>query len=385
MKRAEALDHAWDQIIRGQDYPVEQLSPADIATIRTIHANANRPEPSSAFARRLREDLMDAASLTLIPDDGLLPSPNGHRGESQLTLLASPHALPWERRWHLSQFTTAALVILVIVAALLAPGPRLWGTEPTAGDESLLMVPAVGTPTIGGTPIADSIAVETLLDTVVADLPAGSGTTSLLRWTLQPSAEALVVPPAKGPRFFVVESGEVIASEAGIEQQLSAGDVYLPADPEQEVAIRVSGPEAATVLRGVVANTLTQSSFDADVHHYEFLLDAYTDVLPGGSGRLVLEQATLSPGSALPPLEISPFVWMTLGNGTLGMTLEGADVPFPWTAGKERTVQSADGLPVEISPGTRMTLRNAGDGPLVLLRLTLTPIATGNVAATPTP
>ena len=80
----------------------------------------------------------------------------------------------------------------------------------------------------------------------------------------------------------MVESGEVIATEAGIEHRLSAGDVYLPDDPKQEVAYRVSGTQAATLLRGVVAKILTTASFDANAHHYDFLLEAFTTALPEG-------------------------------------------------------------------------------------------------------
>jgi hypothetical protein len=385
MARAEALDHAWDLVIRGQADDSAPLSPADVATIQSIHANTHRPEPNPAFAQRLREELMGTTPLTANPD-GVMPfSPNSHRSVDHRALLASSFPRPSNGRWRLPQFTTTALVVLVIAAALLAVGSERWGSVPSTGNEDLAIIPAVSTPTNSGTPTAEAIAVETLLDAVVTNLPAGSGTMSLLRWTLQPSAQALVVPAAEGPRFFAVESGEVTVTEASVEHRLGAGESYLPADPEQEIAIRVSGPEAATLLRGVVAKTLASASFDGEVHHYDFLLDAYSDALPGGSGRLVFERVTLAPGSALSPTEVSPFVWTTLGAGTLGMTLEGDDLPFPFMSGKERTVQSVGALPTTIAPGTRMTLRNAGDSPLILLRLALTPVTTKGVAATPAP
>ena len=172
MERAETIDHVWDQIIRGQEGVAADFY-GHIAAMRTIHANAHRPEPSPAFARRLREELRRAAPPTAISDDVMRPSPNGHGGGNRLTLLASSRSLPDERPRRLSQLTTAALVVLAIAATLMVFFPGRWGAAPSASDEHLAMIPAVSTPT------AETIAVETLLDVVVEDLPAGAGTATL--------------------------------------------------------------------------------------------------------------------------------------------------------------------------------------------------------------
>jgi hypothetical protein len=64
------------------------------------------------------------------------------------------------------------------------------------------------------------------------------------------------------------------------------------------------------------------------------------------------------------------------------MTLEGERLPFRWKSGAERTFRYGQYLPA-LQPGTRMTLRNAADDPLVLYRLTLTPIASNATTAGP--
>ena len=64
----------------------------------------------------------------------------------------------------------------------------------------------------------------------------------------------------------------------------------------------------------------------------------------------------------------------------MGMTLEGETLPFRWKSGAERTFRSGQYLPA-LRPGTRMTLRNAEDDPLVLYRLTLMPMGGGTPTA----
>lgn len=68
------------------------------------------------------------------------------------------------------------------------------------------------------------------------------------------------------------------------------------------------------------------------------------------------------------------------------MLLEG-QMPFLWEPGQERTFYRGQAWPQRPDPlinplmsgGTQMTLRNAGDDPLVLYRLTLTASA-GQIA-----
>ena len=58
--------------------------------------------------------------------------------------------------------------------------------------------------------------------------------------------------------------------------------------------------------------------------------------------------------------------------GRVGITLEGARLPFRWKPGEERKFAGGESLPF-IAPGTQLTLRNVEERPVVIYRLTLTP------------
>ena len=61
-----------------------------------------------------------------------------------------------------------------------------------------------------------------------------------------------------------------------------------------------------------------------------------------------------------------------IASGTLGLTLQGRGLPSGWRAGQERQLSTDRPMP-PVNPGTRMTLRNAGDAPLDLYRLEFLP------------
>ncbi len=149
LERGAALDHLWDRVSCGQDGGTELRDSADLAAIRAIHANTQRPEPSPAFARRLREDLMHAAPLDTISDDLMRPGLHGRRGGSPLPLLALVHPFPREQRWSIS-LATAALVLLVILGSYLAFGGPLPGKTP---EEPAILPALEATPSVESTPV----------------------------------------------------------------------------------------------------------------------------------------------------------------------------------------------------------------------------------------
>jgi hypothetical protein len=161
-----------------------------------------------------------------------------------------------------------------------------------------------------------------------------------------------------------------------------AGDVYSAANPEQEVAFQVSGAETASLLRGYVSQSSRSGTWDMATHRYEWLIEVVIYEQPGGSGRLILEQLSLPAGRDLPPLTASPWVWFEVGEGPLGLTLEGDELAVGWTAKEERMVRVGSlTLSPPISAGPHMTRRNAGDDPLVLYPMTLTPSDAGTSGA----
>jgi hypothetical protein len=369
------LRRYWDEIARGEPATPDDLDPDLAALIRRLHALPDVPPPDPIFARRLRESLMHATTTPLpLTDPRTSLGRNGQSTPPVRRPILS--ALPVSPvHWAPARLVTALLVILVLIGSVLAVG-RGW---PEPQDDTPLLLPAMS-----GTPAAEIVVTETLFDAAVDGLPTAWGEVVLIRWTLRPSNQPLIFPPTNGAQVFLVESGEVTVTESGGEHPLAAGEVYVVTDPEQEVTFRHGGPEEATLLRGMVVTSWMTASADRLATSTEFLVEYSSSTLPGGSGRLVAERLTLPPGSALPPQEAGPFVWMEVGEGTLGLTLEGEDLPPGWTTGEEQAARFSLGLP-PIPAGTRMTLRNAGDDPLVLYRMTLAPDAAEAAAGTAIP
>jgi hypothetical protein len=223
---------------------------------------------------------------------------------------------------------------------------------------------------------------ETLLDATTAGLPSDFAVVGVMRWALQPSPQPLIVPPHGGPVLVMVERGQLTATQHGVETGLAAGEIFAPNDPEQEVSLHVRGAEETVILvvgfqaLGFAADCSWGS--DSLGHTPHVLIWTPAHALPRGSVDLRLQRLTVPPGSSLPAHEASPLTWMSVGEGELGLTLEG-QMPFLWEPGQERTLYRGQAWPQIPDPiinplmsgSTRMLLRNAGDDSLVLYRLTL--------------
>jgi hypothetical protein len=233
---------------------------------------------------------------------------------------------------------------------------------------------------------------ETLLEAVTNGLPNDFAVIDVMRWALRPVSEPLVMPPYGGPVLVMVERGQLTARQHGVETRLETGDVFAPTDDEEEVYLQVRGAEEARILivafQALGFATACFWGSNPLVHDKHVLIEqtpAHT--LPQGSVRLRLERLTVPPGRSLPAHEASSLVWTSVGKGVLGLTLQG-QMPFLWEPGKERTLYPGQPWPQIPDPivnpllsgRTQMTLRNAGEDPLVLYRLTLTPSG-GEMAA----
>lgn len=357
--RNEALDRFWDQIVQSQPGDAEELDPEAMVTIRRLHAHDDRPGPHTGFTHRLREELMHAHIHALAAaSPGGLATPLGPE---------QPAALPRDASRPIPGFlqtALAAVLVLAILGGYLALGPGRWARR---GDAPVYLPALSGTPATGAT-----VVTETLFDVHVEGLPSGIGAAALIRWTLRPSEQAHLAPPQDGLRFFVVESGEVTVTEGETTVRLAAGQAFIAADQKQEVAFRPRGPDPAILYRGFVAKGLTAANWDPKTETWDWLVDGASVTMPGGSGGLVVERLTLPLGSSLPPLPATPLVWTAVASGILGLTLEGDQLLTDSAAAEELLLRNGSRWPT-VPPGQEMVLRNAGDEPLVLYRMTLTP------------
>ncbi len=386
LRPTDALNTFWDDVALGRA-PISPhaIDGETVDLVERLHALGDPPAQDSARERvwrdlqqhrRWKEPDVSTHSLSL---DGAAGVP------------LAPSTLPWAPpgptapatrrpltvRWAAPHVATALLVLIVALGSLLVFGP---GQIVRRGETPAVLPALIGTP---ATPQA--VVAETLFDLPVDALPSGWGSVAVVHWTLPPGSQPLRLPPQDGPSFVVVESGEATATEAGVAHRLGPGDVYFAADQEQEITIGVRGTEPVSLLQGFVTNARRDEVWVPGVHTFVLLLEGISEELPGGSGRLVLERLTVPRGETL-SLEATSLVWLDIGEGTLGLTLEGDAMPLNWTAGEEQTLQPVDGFPQQIPAGTRMTLRNASDAPLVLYRMTLTPDdASASAAGAPRP
>jgi hypothetical protein len=268
-------------------------------------------------------------------------------------------------------------VLLTTVASFLVLSPGRM--EPKHRPPALIRA-------ISGTPaVSRSVATDTILNITTDALPAGHASVGVRSWTLRPSPQALTMPPLSGPAFVTVAAGAITATVEGVEQRLTAGQ-HLSLTGDTATTFRAAGVEEASVFELSTVPSFTAAGrglgetsvdvptwvYDPVAYTVEYLITASPDGLPGGPSHLILDRLTLPPGSTLPPQEAGPLIWTEVREGVLGLTLEGERLPFRWTSGEERTFRLRQALPIT-QPGTQMTLRNAGDDPLVLYRLTLAP------------
>jgi hypothetical protein len=191
---------------------------------------------------------------------------------------------------------------------------------------------------------------------------------------------------------YYIEQGTVRISHASEEKTLDAGERWSSTQ-SGDWGLENVGDDMARIIQADVNDALQTSSVDASTNSKYSDPEGYADIfviqaastLPSGSGRITLERMMLPPGTAMEPYAKQEFQWIGVAQGRVGATLEGERLPFRWDSGEERTYGLYKSLPA-IQPGTEITLRSAGNEPLVLYRLTILPNdASDAEAATPTP
>jgi mannose-6-phosphate isomerase-like protein (cupin superfamily) len=233
-------------------------------------------------------------------------------------------------------------------------------TVAPAGEES----PAPGTAT------PPTVAVDRMVETTIDGLTAGYANVWVERLGIAPGSATLSQGPRPEPQLFAIETGTVVATVASVERTMSAGD-FLVRPTGQELVLRNTGSiEAAILFVSFFQVDATVFQYDSTDITEEVLLHYSTYALPTGPIHVVCERLTLPRGTSLPhqPAEME---WLGAGAGQVGVTLEGEDLPTAWDSGEERVFPALAALPV-FSPTWQVTLRNAGEEPLVLYRLSVT-------------
>jgi hypothetical protein len=364
LRRAEALDRYWDEVVLGERPAGAEPPEADLAElIEDLDALGDPPRPGRARERvwrelrrhpRWRDPSLNGNFPTQTSIGQPLPATNlDDGGGDRVTPVAVSRTRVARPRWVVAQLATAALLLLTLVAGLL-----------------LLRVVR---PQWAG-PLSEPL-VETLLDQTVevGGTPGSWVPVAVERWTFQPGAATLASPALAGPQWVAADGGTLVATVGGVEQPLEPGSaLFVPAG--EEFALRNAGAGEAAAIRCVATAGFSFEEFDRAVISRQTVLDTVaTKALPAGASRVVFVRLTLPPGDALPPDATRELDWFGVVDGRLGLTLHGETLPVGWKSGVEQEVPALDRLP-RLIPGTEVTLRNLGDEPLVVLRLTVLPV-----------
>jgi quercetin dioxygenase-like cupin family protein len=216
------------------------------------------------------------------------------------------------------------------------------------------------------------IAITTLVDATVPDLPAGSARVWVERWRFQPGPEAFTQQPLPEPHVIAVETGRLALLLNGQEQIINEGDqIIVPA--KQSVELRNAGQtEAVAILVTFPSRQTITPRWNPLAITGEEAVPPFAFDLPGGPIHVRVERQVLPPGGALAPEVATEDVRFGAVDTGLLLTLEGTSLPVGWRAGKERVLLPQWAPP--IAPGTVLTFRNGADVPVALYRVSLTPL-----------
>jgi quercetin dioxygenase-like cupin family protein len=369
--RAAAIDRYWDAIIRGER-PADHIERSLAETIVQMHERDNVPEPDPVFVARLERDLAAAthplSSDLHAPPYNAAPSPNGTASTHRLPPPTSPRTIPLSRR-ALVPLLSAALLVLTLVAGFVALGWRTERSTPVA-----VPAPASWSNTL-------------VLRAGLTAMPTGEVGVRIDRWTFPDNAETWQSTAPSLPELVYVEAGSLVATVdakatlaratsvkrgavsvvAGNDIPLRGGDLLvIPAGAR--FTLRANGEHAPTLL--VVALQGSPGEEDPGAAAPDGVIaerlgsGTLTD-LPSKSSIVILRQLDVGPRTSIPEETTAGPELLVVEAGSVRLRT-GQDGP--------EKIRAADGDASAVIPaGSRLSLRNASDEPLALLRLMVIP------------
>jgi hypothetical protein len=177
--------------------------------------------------------------------------------------------------------------------------------------------------------------------------------------------------------FYQVEQGSVALELPNGERAVAAGETLSLPMHDGYVMRNIGQEEADAIqlwlLKATETKTRVETTWFSDPTRGKSDILIYAGAtMPEGPGEVTLDRLTIPAGAALPTFTATGLDWTGISSGRLTMALEGEKLPFRWDSGEERTFGAGQSLPLP-APGTRVTLRNASDDPLVLYRLVIVP------------
>ncbi len=366
-----AIDRYWDAIIRGER-PADHIERSLAETIVQMHERDDAPEPDPVFVARLERDLAAAtypqSSNVRTSLGGAAPSPNGTASTHALPPPTSPRTIPLSRR-ALAPLLSAALLVLTLVAGFVALG---WRTE---------------RPTPVAVPAPASWSNTLVLRAGLTAMPTGEVDVRIARWTFPDNAETWQSTAPSLPELVYVEAGSLVATvdakatlaratsvKRGAVSVLAGGDIPLRSG---DLLVVPAGARFALRADGENAPTLLVVAFQGSPAEEEPVAVAPVGItaqrlgagtltgLPSESSIVILRRLDVGPRTALPEETTAGPELLVVEAGSVRLRT-GPDGP--------EVMRAVDNEASAVVPGgSRLSLRNAGDEPLALLRLMVIP------------
>jgi hypothetical protein len=358
---SDRFDAVLEALAKGRALPPVAGAADLVAAARRLRALDDAQSAPPGLADQIWDELMNQVSLPSTrpvspASPTARPALNGKSAPHPWRASASPPAARDRRRWTMSQLALAAILVVTLAASLIA-------RQVLTPEAPTTLIEAPRQP-----------AVETFLDATVESESDAWVPISVERWTIQPGPATLTIPAIDGLQWIAADGGEILTTIGGEERRLPAGDAIVVA-AGQDLVLSNPGPGEVAVMRGVAGMVFSLEEYDPAAITMAPILDTDShEALPPGASRIVLERLTLEPGASLATEPRAGQDLIDVVSGVLGLTLVGDGLPQGWRSGREREVDSAEPLPALV-PGTRVTLRNVGEEPLVLLRLRVLPLS----------
>jgi hypothetical protein len=327
-RQAEALDRYWDAVLSGRRQDVSpDVGETRAQLIHQLQALDKTPGLEEAqeriwehLTRRSRGDLVSMATTRVLPSVEPAMSRNG-RVDTLSGVRPHRHGAPDRPRRMATQFATAALVLLTLVASLVA----FRGSHPGQTDDDLMPIAAlIASPTTPNLLAPTGVTAVTLVETTLpaealprgvtgcaldlSDIPPESDTTwnvfqnVNLRYVL--SGEITVRSESAAQVLRAGSDGAWQAVSAGTAVTLTPGDAVLFLNMTT-ATFSNSGPAPVETLgwQLVVGGSGGPNPTPPEWRGKNNVLCPFGGVaLPGTAGVLRLQQVELAPGATLPPL-----------------------------------------------------------------------------------
>ena len=382
---ASALSDYWDDVVRREEGHRTEAPEELAGVVRRLHAL----DPSFPLSPERRDQLWEIILAThaarplpvgSLPVKSSATAPPNGRPASMATLPPHVSVRRAPGRWVSTQFATAALVLLTLLASYAVLGGERFGRV----DDPVLVIPALESPSAATPPTADESTI--VLQSVIESIPPLASWVGIERTVLDPGTEITLGRSrdrGKGPLILHVESGDLtLRADAPLQVTRAGTASASEIPPETDVTLsagdqgfapsgtvtrwRNDGTTPVTVLNTGITSYTYGWADEPDGVSYDEIVAEYVFVPPDLPFELTVRRVTLQPGDTLSVDAMPELEMLSVEAGNL-LAVDAA------TATRSARSVAFDAGTVEngnFRPGR--VFQSADDAPVTLLVLTVT-------------